>query len=146
MICPVCKISMVAVEHNKIELDYCHKCRGVWFDSGELELLLESMNTEKMNELVSSIRNSPAVHPHEKKRKCPICGQKMRKAATGEEPKVLIDVCERGDGLWFDGGEVGQVIRQMSKKLPGKPGSEQKILAFLGDTFKASETTETHTD
>ena len=39
MICPVCHKSMLDIEYNNIELDYCEKCRGVWFDAGELELL-----------------------------------------------------------------------------------------------------------
>ena len=46
MICPACKSDMIVVEHSQIELDYCTDCRGVWFDSGELELLLESMGLE----------------------------------------------------------------------------------------------------
>ena len=46
MICPICKNDMIVVEHNKIELDYCLNCHGVWFDSGELELLLKSMKLE----------------------------------------------------------------------------------------------------
>jgi len=39
MICPVCRQSMLDIEYNNIELDYCEKCKGVWFDAGELELL-----------------------------------------------------------------------------------------------------------
>ena len=42
MICPVCKKDMFVVEYKQIELDYCHTCKGVWFDAGELELLLET--------------------------------------------------------------------------------------------------------
>ena len=37
---------MVIVEHENIELDYCTNCKGVWFDSGELELLLEAAELE----------------------------------------------------------------------------------------------------
>jgi len=44
MICPVCKSDMIDVEYNRIELDYCTACRGVWFDTEELELLIENMD------------------------------------------------------------------------------------------------------
>jgi len=47
MICPVCKCDMIVVEYHNIELDYCTTCKGVWFDSGELELLLESHGLEE---------------------------------------------------------------------------------------------------
>ena len=33
---------MIVVERNRIELDHCTNCGGVWFDSHELELLLAS--------------------------------------------------------------------------------------------------------
>ena len=48
MKCPVCRIDMIVVEHKKIELDYCVKCSGVWFDSGELELLLDTIKGEEV--------------------------------------------------------------------------------------------------
>ena len=41
MICPVCKIDMIDVEYHQIELDYCIKCHGVWFDAEELGLLFD---------------------------------------------------------------------------------------------------------
>jgi Zn-finger nucleic acid-binding protein len=37
MICPACKYDMIVVEYHNIELDYCNNCKGVWFDSGELQ-------------------------------------------------------------------------------------------------------------
>ena len=60
----------------------------------------------------------------------------MKKVTIGEEPEVLIDDCPRGDGLWFDGGELQQVITQVAKLPSGKTGS-QEIISFLGDVFKA---------
>ena len=41
MDCPVCKNAMIVLELDEVEVDYCADCRGVWLDSGELELLLE---------------------------------------------------------------------------------------------------------
>ena len=39
MICPTCREVMIVVEQDKIELDHCPNCAGVWFDGGELEVL-----------------------------------------------------------------------------------------------------------
>ncbi len=41
MECPVCRETMVVIEYRSIELDYCVGCMGVWFDQGEIELLLD---------------------------------------------------------------------------------------------------------
>ncbi|OIP28330.1 MAG: hypothetical protein COW22_05080 [Chloroflexi bacterium CG15_BIG_FIL_POST_REV_8_21_14_020_46_15] len=139
MICPTCKSDMIVVEYNKIELDYCANCQGVWFDSGELELLLESMNLESQNVFLSNILSPEEAESSEKKRKCPICGQKMKKTGIGQEPGILIDVCQRGDGLWFDGGELGQLTRQLARKPSGKTRSQQEVITFLGEVFKPLE-------
>ncbi len=137
MICPACKNDMIVVEHNKIELDYCPECQGVWFDSGELELWLESMSLEDKNQFLSNILNSPPAQSLEKKRKCPICRQKMKKVTTGKDHGALIDVCRQEDGLWLDGGEVGQVVKHLTSELPTV--SQEKVLSFLGEVFKAKE-------
>jgi Zn-finger nucleic acid-binding protein len=135
MKCPVCKNLMIVVEHEKIELDYCVNCAGVWFDSGELELFLETMNLEKNSLSPGTLLSSPEAKTAEKKRKCPICAKKMRKAAIGEEPKVLLDACTKGDGLWFDGGEVEQLIKQLAGKSPQAASSQERIVNFMGKTF-----------
>ena len=139
MICPVCKSDMIVVEHSKIELDYCTACQGVWFDSGELELLLESAGLESASPLLDDILSSPEVKSSEKKRKCPICGQKMKKAIIGQQGGILIDVCRQGEGLWFDGSEVNQLIRLLADKSPLRSGSGQQVINFLGEVFKIQE-------
>ena len=84
MICPVCKSDMIIVEHDNIELDYCTECQGVWFDSGELELMLESAGVERYEETLGALIRSEAASSAEKKRRCPICRRNMK--------KVFIDV------------------------------------------------------
>src|SRR4030042_4162552 len=113
MICPACESDMIVVEHDNIELDYCTNCHGTWFDSGELELLLKSMSAENQNLFLSNILDSPESESQEKKLKCPLCHQKMKKTTVGSQPGILVDVCRGGDGLWFDGGEVAKLIRQL---------------------------------
>ncbi|MCK4723787.1 MAG: zf-TFIIB domain-containing protein, partial [Dehalococcoidia bacterium] len=93
MKCPACNNLMIVVEHENIELDYCVNCSGVWFDAGELELLLETMELERTTLSLDDILTSPEAESAEKKRKCPICGTKMKKATVGHETEVLIDVC-----------------------------------------------------
>ncbi|MEE9491523.1 MAG: zf-TFIIB domain-containing protein [Dehalococcoidia bacterium] len=139
MKCPACSNLMIVVEHENIELDYCMDCSGVWFDAGELELLLESMELEGSSLSPDSILTSPEAKSSEKKRKCPICRQKMKKATVGHEPEVLIDACQRGDGLWFDKGEVIQLITQLSDKPSQVTDSQGRVITFLGEVFRARD-------
>jgi len=130
---------MIVVEHEKIELDYCTTCLGVWFDAGELALLLESLDLDVGEFNVSDILTLPEKRMAEKKRRCPVCRKKMRKAAVGHEPAVVIDVCPWGEGMWFDGGEVGQVITQRLDKSSAESGAPDRVVNFLGEVFQARE-------
>ena len=139
MICPVCKSDMIVIEYRNIELDYCTGCKGAWFDSGELELLLESHCLEGAKQFLDNILASPEAISAEKKRKCPICGHKMKKATIGEQHKILIDACSKEHGLWFDGGEVSQLIRHVAGEHPPEGDSGEQVISFLEEVFEAPE-------
>ena len=139
MICPVCKHHMIVVEYHNIELDYCNNCKGVWFDSGELELLLKSCNLEEPKAFFDGIFSSEEATSQEKKLRCPVCGRRMKKTAIGAQPEILIDVCREKHGLWFDGGEVAQLIQRLAGEQPPKHGSREHVMNFLGEVFGASQ-------
>ena len=136
MRCPVCKIPMIIVEHEKIELDYCTKCLGVWFDAGELELLSERLSLDKEALPLHEIWALPETNTSEKVRRCPICRKKMKKTHVGEESMVLIDVCPGQHGIWFDSGEMNEVLSQLKSKGPAT-GKQGRVIDFLGEVFKA---------
>jgi len=137
--CPVCKEPMIIVEHERIELDYCTTCLGVWFDAGELSLLLESMDLEVGELNIADIMTLPEKGVSEKKRRCPACRRKMKKAAIGHDPEVVIDVCPSGEGIWFDGGELGQVITQRLDKSTAESGAPDRVVNFLGEVFQSGK-------
>ena len=42
MKCPVCPdATLVMMDRQGVEIDYCPQCRGVWLDRGELDKLIE---------------------------------------------------------------------------------------------------------
>lgn len=145
MECPACKGAMVVAEYDRIETDYCTRCYGVWFDAGELELLLERMSVKDAGLALDEVVN-PGVEsrPSEKARRCPTCGRKMRKILVGSAPGVLIDTCTQGDGLWFDAGELDQLIEQLERKEGAASGGQERIIAFLAETFKARHDATSH--
>ncbi len=139
MICPACRNLMIVVEHKRIELDFCPVCHGAWFDSGELELLMQAAQRAGADRLMEETMNAPAASTREKKRKCPICSQRMKKVAAGEKPPVLIDVCPRAHGLWFDGGEVKQLLDQFPEAV-GKGAAQSEVETFLKEVLKCVDT------
>ena len=132
MKCPACKQVMIVVEHAGIELDYCVSCQGVWFDASELELLFDRAQLGRAGSQLLALRTADSA---EACRRCPLCRRGMAKALIGEKPEVLIDRCPAGDGLWFDGGELGQLLRQALAAQP----EAARVIEFLGETFAAPE-------
>jgi len=130
MDCPVCKEAMIVLELDEVEIDHCMGCGGIWLDGGELELLLG--DSEQKDELLASFQLDKNCK--EKPRKCPICYRKMKKIIVGADgPKVLIDKCRRGDGLWFDKGELADVFDK------GQLDEDNKVKKLLADMFGSGQ-------
>lgn len=134
MDCPVCRNAMITLELQEVEIDYCTDCGGIWLDAGELEMLLDDRESaDKLLKSFSVDRNCP-----EKPRKCPICLKKMEKVIVGQaEPTLLIDRCRKGDGLWFDKGELQDIF---SRAQLDEDSKIQKILADMFGEKQSSNT------
>lgn len=39
--CPKCDGKLVETDYDKIKIDVCNKCSGVWFDAGELAQVVD---------------------------------------------------------------------------------------------------------
>ena len=117
---------MITLELADVEIDHCTECGGIWLDAGELELLLgEPENAKQLLDSFKVDSTSP-----EKLRKCPICDRKLQKVIVGSgQPKLLIDKCRIGDGLWLDKGELQDILdrAQLDK--------DNKIQKLLADMF-----------
>ena len=120
MLCPKCGSSLIVVERNKIELDWCHKCGGFWFDADEWKLL--GINDEENNPF-----DFEAVTSVEKPRKCPICHKTMEKIKVNG---ILLDKCPSFHGVWFDKGELSDFVNSANQKL-----KITKTVNFLGEVF-----------
>jgi len=46
MKCPNCNETLLMTERQRIEIDYCPNCRGIWLDKGELDKLLEQAGND----------------------------------------------------------------------------------------------------
>ena len=126
MDCPVCTHAMITLELEDVEIDYCTECGGIWLDAGELELLLGE--PQKAKQLLDSFKIE--LTSTERIRKCPICYKKMQKVKVGSSrPVLLIDKCRRGDGLWFDRGELRDICER------AQLDKDNKITELLNDMF-----------
>ena len=128
MDCPICKNTpMITLELDDVEVDYCLECKGIWLDAGELEMLLnDAMESQK---LLSSFEVDDSTK--EKHVRCPICSKKMQKIKIASDNKpIIIDRCKYNHGLWFDRGELTEILNK------GNLDSNHKIQVLLKDIFQ----------
>jgi len=119
MKCPSCREEMIVLELNKIEIDYCLECGGIWLDEGELEILVGDSAEELKAEFTREKRS------RERKIRCPACTRKMDKVVCGE---THLDMCKKGHGIWFDRGELAEIIAY--------DDMNSEVLKFLEDMFR----------
>ncbi|HNT27970.1 MAG TPA: zf-TFIIB domain-containing protein [bacterium] len=122
------KKDMVVLELDRVEVDHCLVCGGLWLDAGELELLAGT--PDKATALAILFRDLSDT-AGETARPCPICGAKMMKQATATEPPLVIDRCPAGHGVWFDDGELHALFSCL------KCGAENRVFSLLQDMFAA---------
>ncbi|MBU2502311.1 zf-TFIIB domain-containing protein [bacterium] len=121
MKCPACRVPMYAVEFKQVEVDLCPDCGGVWFDRGELSLLL---GVER------PLETEPAA-TDEDARPCPLCDKTMDKLNIGPSLRVLVDRCP-DCGMWFDRREVEDLGRDLRDN---EVGIDPALAEFLNGVF-----------
>ena len=127
MNCPLCKVPLIILEYEDIEVDYCTSCEGVWLDANELELLFD--DAKAYSQVIAT--GELLEQTSEKNRKCPLCRKKMKKIQVGKDRKITYDACPLGEGIWLDKGELDAIIKI---GLPDREGRE--IQRFLGHLFQ----------
>ncbi|MFH2054559.1 MAG: zf-TFIIB domain-containing protein [bacterium] len=126
MECVNCNEPLVVLELQQVELDYCLSCGGIWLDTGELGLLLGEERLAR--ELLAPFLTQGSSKPGD--RKCPICTERMQTVTT-TAPAVELDLCEQGHGIWFDRGELHEIVRIIG----GESGN--KVATLLEDMFRS---------
>ncbi len=116
-ICPRCKINMHTIDiklEENLQIEQCNECMGMFFDTGELELLLTSsvsnvfdVNMEQLNNLNKVCRSEdfPVTYI-----KCPVCQKLMNRLNYRSKSGVIIDRCQN-HGIWLDGGELRHLMQ-----------------------------------
>jgi len=100
--CPRCNVEMQLVKVEKevgnIELDACPNCRGIWFDTSELDKIL---GVEKSFEEMAYLAT-----PLGEKIECPSCSEKMHYSTV---KGTTIDFCTKCEGVWLDKDELTDI-------------------------------------
>lgn len=120
MQCPKCGGKLAVVVEDKIEIDRCEQCGGLWFDRLEADRLLKVRNSAKAVDVVDA---SIGEQQNEfGKIDCPRCHTQMIRMVDLEQHHIWYESCTVCGGKWFDAGEFRDL-------------QEDTVIDFFRDLF-----------
>jgi hypothetical protein len=130
MLCPECHQRLIIIEYHDVELDVCHEEHGMWFDADELRRLFEAAKVHASLHDLESRLETLRASGKATRRKCPRCGGRLVEVlAPGGASDVILDSCPHGHGLWFDQGELHDVL---TAKIPEGDEALLALREYLG--------------
>ncbi len=105
--CPQCNSEkLVAVEYNGQVVDFCGKCKGKWFEEGELEGAWETAHSHlpKGRALLEEEYSgwSKPLTGQKDTLSCPDCGKEMQYHYLSDNYQVELARCPDCNGVWVD--------------------------------------------
>jgi Zn-finger nucleic acid-binding protein len=123
--CPKCQqpsLKQKYVSEMNLTVDCCPRCKGIWFDGGEL-----SQAVPEADRRVQIPPNAVRLQAL-----CPTCGRPLY-AFPFPGTRVVIEMCRKCEGLWLDAGEFA-AIRQARRRLeePRAPAEPAELPGVKG--------------
>lgn len=118
MYCPSCHNMLRTVKSRGFTLDVCLKCKGIWFDDGELIGFAEALEGEVESvDKVTLFKPRKAVGEKElpSVRSCPHCNVTMKQFNYAYDSNIFLDRCPQCGGVWTDAGEIQRVAAHLKK-------------------------------
>lgn len=108
MICPKCHSSMEAVVYERVEVDRCKTCQGIWFDAGESDWL----SHEDAAAAIDTGDPSTGMQTNKIDRyRCPRCDGGMLRRVDPRHSHIQYEECTSCRGSFFDAGEFAQLMQ-----------------------------------
>jgi Zn-finger nucleic acid-binding protein len=100
---------MEHASYDAVKVDRCTNCKGLWFDSGELEELRKDtwMADYILDEGDAKLGKQ---YDHIRDFDCPECGERMKEESDSGQPHILYEICPNGHGSFLDAGEFTDMV------------------------------------
>jgi Zn-finger nucleic acid-binding protein len=112
MDCPVCLKEMAEQVFFEVESNICQFCGGVWLDAGELADFIKK-GTVPQRLMANYCIDESLKKVEEGHRNCPRCRNLLQLIV---HKGINIDFCYRCRGVWFDKGELKQLLLEYYKQ------------------------------
>ncbi len=125
MRCVDCDVDMMLYNIKGIQLDVCPQCRGLWFDTGEIESCLK-LSAHDIKESFGDVVVIPKCEGLQgPPRNCPRCHTPLDKERF--HGGVWIDKCPNRCGIWLDDSELA-LVRAELEASKGRADSKKSAM------------------
>jgi MFS transporter, PAT family, beta-lactamase induction signal transducer AmpG len=108
MRCPKCRADMDQIEFEGTEVDRCTICNGIWFDSGEIEVMREKRAAVALDTGDASTgKKSNEIDRYP----CPRCNGSMVRVVDPQQRHIWYETCSSCSGSFLDAGELLDLSR-----------------------------------
>jgi hypothetical protein len=115
MNCPNDNEALEKVLFHNVEVDYCPKCLGIWFDKDELRQAKDDKDKQLNWVDVDLWRDKAKFQVSRTDKHCPVCRAGLQEVKY-DGSKTKVDFCKMCQGVWLDRGEFKQIINYLKSK------------------------------
>jgi Zn-finger nucleic acid-binding protein len=115
MICPLCKISLEKSLLHNVEVDYCQKCLGLWFEEEELRWAKDEKDRNLRWLDIDLWKDKTKFKISRGIRLCPFCRLPLYEVYYGRSG-IIVDLCNVCHGIWLDRGEFKKIIDYLKRE------------------------------
>jgi len=115
MECPNDKEYLEKILFHNVEVDYCPKCLGIWFDKDEFRLAKDDKDNELNWVDIDLWRDKSRFNVSRGNKHCPV-DRTILQEVKYDESKTKVDFCKMCQGVWLDRGEFKQLINYLKSK------------------------------
>ncbi len=140
MYCPNDNEKLEKVLFHNVEVDYCPKCLGVWFDQDELRLAKDDKDKDLNWQDVDLWRDKSKLKTVRISKFCPVCRVGLVEISY-DQSKIKVDFCKMCQGVWLDRGEFKQIIAYLKNKADYEILHKytQNLVSELWEVFSGPE-------
>jgi len=115
MQCPLCSSSLEKALVSHVEVDYCTRCYGLWFEEDELRQAKDERD-RSLRWLDVDLWDDPRkLRLSLGTKLCPVHQLPLYEVGYGDSD-IKVDVCSLDKGVWLDRGEFKSIIVYLQDK------------------------------
>lgn len=116
MLCPIDKIKLEKAILSGVEVDYCPKCLGLWFEEEELRLAKDYKDRNLRWLDIDLWKSEDKFKISLTQKLCPQDRLPLYETNYGDSD-IKVDICNVCYGTWLDRGEFKKIIQYLKEKV-----------------------------